>query len=120
MWCVKTARSGSTWFSELLNELGHRTVDELVKGPSKLSTGTDADGRIRPPRTTSNPAAEAARLERAMSGALRCGTSFTVNAKNTPCVSFARTLRSAAPASPRLILLERTNALKHLVSSSSE
>lgn len=113
---LKTARSGSTWFSELLNELGHHTIDELVKGPRRLATDSDADGRIRPPLMTDNPAAEAARLERAMSAALRCGTSFTVNAKNTPCVSFARTLRGAAPAAPRLLLLERNNVLKHLVS----
>ena len=94
---LKTARSGSTWMSSLL--------EPMVRGQYKREF-------VHLGETPSTAAA----LEKRMVSWLLAGDSFGINVKNTPCVDYRKVLLMAQAARPRTLLFERCNVVKHAVS----
>lgn len=95
---LKTGRSGSTWFADLLSSMVNNDFErELIHS---------SDASVMTPES----------MGKLMVKLLERGSGFTVNPKNTPCVNYSRVVRAVAVKQPRVVLLERCNAVKHAVS----
>ena len=105
---LKTGRSGSTWFSDLVRTMLKGDLHEELYHGRKGATGAVWGANI----TVDGNRRAAADMEAKMMKKLRDGSAFTINPKNTPCVNFNRVARAASA----VVLFERCNGVKHAIS----